>query len=164
MQLDLQKIFSTYQEPLQWTVSVDLSGEDLPGCSVAQPVKTVLSARKQGNVLMFSLEMDPELEFSCARCLKETRRIFPVRACYEVRKGDWEDPDTELPFTPQGLLEIQQLCYAELVLQLPMVLLCSKDCVGLCPVCGHRKPCACTQETSGAANSGLAILKQLLTE
>ena len=71
--------------------------------------------------------------------------------------------DAELPFDERGRLDLKELCYQELVSEIPSVLLCSEDCKGLCPICGRRNPCACTQETNGdVVDERLAILKTLL--
>lgn len=165
MLLDIQKIFSTYRKPVCIQAGVDLSTEDFPGYAVPEPVDARVRAVLEGNVLDLSLDMEPVLQFQCARCMEEVRKVFPVHTSYAIRKGDWADPDTELPFAPDGKLDLRELCYSELVVEVPTVLLCSDDCAGLCPVCGCRKPCACTQETSGVAvDERLAILKQLLTE
>ena len=48
-----------------------------------------------------------------------------------------EEP--ELPFDENGRLDVRELCYQELVMEVPTVLLCSDDCAGLCPICGRRK-------------------------
>ena len=43
---------------------------------------------------------------------------------YPIRKADYADPDAELPFTADGKLDVRELCYTELVLEVPTVLLC----------------------------------------
>ena len=71
--------------------------------------------------------------FACARCLEERTRRFHVIKTYCVREADLSDPDAELSFTPDGKLDVRELAYTELVLEVPTVLLCSDDCAGLCP-------------------------------
>ena len=165
MLLAIQKLFSAWNGPVRRRETVDLTGEDFPGYAVSQPFEAEVYIEREQDGLALSLEMEPVLQFACARCLEEVRRAFPVHASYLIRKDNWDDPDAELPFAPQGVLDVRELCYQELVVAVPTVLLCSDDCAGLCPVCGRRKPCACTQETSGALQDPrLAILKQLLTE
>ena len=164
MLLDLKKIFGTYDEPVRRELTLDLSGEDFPGYAVAAPVEVCITATLLGHVLELSLCARTTVEFECARCLEKTRRETCTQRTYSVREADLSDPDAELVFTPDGKLDVQELVYTELVLQIPSVLLCSDTCEGLCPVCGNRKPCPHGHETSGAVDERLTILKQLLSE
>lgn len=163
MLLDIRKIFSTYDAPIHRSHSVDLAGEDFPGYTLVGPAQIDITAVLQGKVLQMDIAVRADISFACARCLEETQRSFCAEASYPVREADLSDPEAELPFTQDGKLDVRELAYTELVLQIPSVLLCSDDCAGLCPVCGCRKPCACTHETSGEMDERLAILKQLLS-
>ena len=163
MLLDIKRIFSTYDAPVRWEKTVDCSAEDFPGYAVDEPVHVGITATLSGSVLELALVIRARVAFSCARCLEDAVRDFVFEKQYPIRKADLSDPDAELPFTKEGRLDVKELCYSELVLEVPTVLLCSDDCAGLCPVCGCRKPCACTQETNGAAvDERLSILKQLI--
>ncbi len=115
-------------------------------------------------MLEIALDITADVAFACARCLEERTRRFHVIKTYCVREADLSDPDAELSFTPDGKLDVRELAYTELVLEVPTVLLCSDDCAGLCPVCGNRKPCSCRHETSGSVDERLSILKQLLND
>ena len=79
-------------------------------------------------------------------------------------RGTVDHPAVDIPLRPDGKLDVRELAYTELVLEVPTVLLCSDDCAGLCPVCGNRKPCSCRHETSGSVDERLSILKQLLND
>lgn len=163
MLLDIKRIFSTYNEPVHWETEVDCSAEDFPGYQVDGPVHAALTATLCGSVLELALVIRARVNFQCARCLEDSSREFVFEKMYPIREADFSDPDAELPFTREGRLDVKELCYSELVLEVPAVLLCSDSCAGLCPVCGCPKPCACTQETNGAAaDGGLSILKRLL--
>ena len=143
MLLDIKKIFGTYDEPVTAALELDLSEEDFPGYTVPGTVEARITATLQGRMLEIALDITADVAFACARCL---------------------DPDAELSFTPDGKLDVRELAYTELVLEVPTVLLCSDDCAGLCPVCGNRKPCSCRHETSGSVDERLSILKQLLND
>ena len=164
MLLDIKRIFGTYDEPVTAELRTDLSGEDFPGYTVPDPVDIRVTATLQGRVLEIALDITAVVAFACARCLDEGSRQFHITRTYCVREADLSDPDSELTFTPDGKLDVRELAYTELVLEVPTVLLCSEDCAGLCPVCGNRKPCSCRHETSGDVDERLSILKQLLNE
>lgn len=163
MLLDIKRVFSTYDAPVHWEETVDCSAADFPGYTVDEPVHVGITATLNGSVLELELVIRAQVAFQCARCLEDSSREYVFEKQYPIRKADFSDPDAELPFTKEGRLDVKELCYSELVLEVPTVLLCSDDCAGLCPVCGCRKPCACTQETNGAAvDERLSILKQLI--
>lgn len=162
MLLDLKRIFGAYDAPVTCRLSLELSGEDFPGYTVLGPVSARITATLRGRVLEIALQMEADIAFECARCLAECERRFFIERVYSVREADLSDPDAELCFTADGKLDVKELAYTELVLEVPSVLLCSENCAGLCPVCGSRKPCSCRHETSGFADERLSVLKQLL--
>lgn len=164
MLLDIKKIFGTYDEPVTAALELDLSEEDFPGYTVPGTVEARITATLQGRMLEIALDITADVAFACARCLEERTRRFHVIKTYCVREADLSDPDAELSFTPDGKLDVRELAYTELVLEVSTVLLCSDDCAGLCPVCGNRKPCSCRHETSGSVDERLSILKQLLND
>lgn len=162
MLLDLRKIFATYDAPVIRTLQLDLSGEDFPGYTVENPVAVEFTATLEGSVLSLAMVLQAKVLAECARCLDAIKRDFTVEKTYLIRDAEWKNSDAELSFTPDGKLDIRDLAYTELVLEIPTVLLCSDDCAGLCPVCGNRKPCSCEHETNGQADERLLILKKLL--
>ena len=104
----------------------------------------------------------------CARCLAPASCSCSIQRHWSVGQADLESDELELPISEQGVLDIDELAFQELVLEFPTVLLCSPDCQGLCPVCGRPKAAGCSCCTAEvempAANKGLAILKELLSE
>ena len=98
----------------------------------------------------------------CARCLREVTQ--PLKAELDevyVREADPDSPD-------QRLLEGHQIdltgpAREALLLEMPMRMLCRKDCQGLCPVCGanlNEKPCDCPKGEPKA--SPFAALSDLI--
>ncbi len=163
MLLDIRKIFSAYDAPIKITESLNLSNEDFPGYEVLDPVDAEFLLVLEGKNLQLSFSFQVRVDYECARCLEKSQQVFHVERSYLIRELDLQDPDAELPFTEEGKLDTCELVYSELLLEIPTVLLCSEDCAGLCPVCGEKKPCACTHETNDAVDERLSILKQLLS-
>jgi uncharacterized protein len=81
----------------------------------------------------------------CARCLKEVSQ--PLKAEIDevfVREVDPENPDQRLLEGHE--IDLTSPARESLLLEMPMRLLCRKDCKGLCPVCGanlNDKSCEC---------------------
>ena len=93
------------------------------------------------------------IEGSCGRCLE--------KVCREI-----STEKLQLLFPLEGIadeLDISEDVRSEMLLALPMNLLCREDCAGLCPVCGinrNQKKCRCHEKPSGSlAWSALDDLK-----
>lgn len=164
MLLDIKKIFGTYDEPVTAALELDLSEEDFPGYTVPGTVEARITATLQGRMLEIALDITA----GCGVCLCAvsggTYAALPCHKDILRARGGSERPDAELSFTPDGKLDVRELAYTELVLEVPTVLLCSDDCARAVPVCGNRKPCSCRHETSGSVDERLSILKQLLND
>lgn len=85
------------------------------------------------------------LNAHCARCLQKVSQ--PLKADLDevfVRTPDPENPDQRLLDGHQ--IDLSGPAREALLLEMPMRLLCRKDCPGLCPVCGanlNETPCDC---------------------
>ena len=82
-------------------------------------VEARITATLQGRMLEIALDITADVAFACARCLEERTRRFHVVKTYCVREADLSDPDAELSFTPDGKLDVRELAYTELVLEVP---------------------------------------------
>jgi uncharacterized protein len=111
------------------------------------------------------------VELECTRCLKHFTRMltFPLRELYyptiDVETGvPVPPPDDELafPIDRNHLLDLREAIRQNLVLELPIRMLCHEDCAGLCPQCGkdlNEGPCDCQPEP---LDTRLSALSQLL--
>ena len=135
MLLDIRKIFSSYDAPIVHTLALDLSEESFRGYTVDEPVQGKLTAVLQTGVLQLDLQIFAIVNAQCARCLDPVQQKFDFERTFLIREDDWAQEDPELPFTPGGKLDVKELVYTELILEVPMVLLCKDSCKGLCPVC-----------------------------
>lgn len=165
MILDVRRMFEAYSGPVNREFEEDFSAESFPGYRVSEKVSGKVSAVLEGAVLVLTLCETAVADVQCARCLDDVRQKFLIERTYEIRKGDWEEEEPELPFSPEGRLDVTELAYEEILLEVPSVLLCSEDCLGLCPVCGKKRPCGCApQQDAPAPDPRLSVLKQLLSD
>lgn len=162
MLLDLRRLFASYDAPLVRDCEFDFSEEELDAYCAQTPVQTHMVLTKEGSMLRMELSVQATLQTECARCLDSIAYEADFTRTFFIREDEGQREDTELPVTPAQKLDVRELVYAELVLELPRTVLCRETCEGLCPVCGIRMPCACTQETSGAVDERLSMLQQLL--
>lgn len=146
-----------------------MSAKDLEGSDVAAlgPVRVLLKAVYRGRVKGILLEghFDARLKPRCHRCLKE----FSLHL-----EGDFSE---EVALTEEGacvsledeacqgeIIDLAALAREHLLLALPLKMLCSQDCRGLCPWCGQdlaQRPCDCKDES---IDPRLEKLKELIKE
>ena len=160
MKMDLGKIFDLEGESLVVEDVVDLSSVKLSSGikPFAQPVPVKAVAQNRAGVVTLSLSVSFTLRVPCDRCLEVFEQSYTLNPEHTVvRELHGED-------TPDAVVDLDELVLTDVVLDLPMVMLCKKDCKGLCGRCGanlNHGACSCKQETG---DPRLAVLKQLLEQ
>lgn len=95
---------------------------------------------------------------NCSRCLKPVTGEAEIHISEDFIEGEpKEDMDV---YTFQGnYIELDRTLYDNIILSLPVKLLCSEDCKGICPMCGkdlNEGPCKCEHTD---INPKLEVLK-----
>lgn len=115
-----------------------------------------------------------EVELVCSRCLKPFVQKIEVSFADEFRPRvdiltgiplDISGVEEALLITPRHMLILDELIREKILLAIPMKPLCSPDCKGLCPVCGHdlnEGPCEHVGQKS--IHPAWLVLEQLLEE
>lgn len=99
-----------------------------------------------GGSLELKATVTGEYETPCARCLKPVMSSFDADI-YEDLIG--EDANEELIVKDGNEWNLAELILSGVLLELPMVALCSEDCKGFCPTCGknlNSETCSCESE------------------
>ena len=97
------------------------------------------------NRVSLKAEVTATADTRCSRCLEPVS--IPVKANVDAlfdRQPDPEDPD--LYSFEASTVELTDAVRDALLLELPLRILCSDDCKGLCPVCGtnlNKGTCTC---------------------
>ena len=115
-----------------------------------------------------------DVEVACARCLEPVRthidRKFDLlyRPLGVDRKGDEaaiHEPDTEIGYYDGEGLELEDVLREQVLLAVPIKLLCQDACKGLCPQCGrnlNRETCNCAVPDADVRWAALKDLKDKL--
>jgi uncharacterized protein len=59
--------------------------------------------------------------------------------------------EIDIEYYDEDRVDITQVVYDQILLEVPLICLCRKDCKGLCPDCGENLnlgPCGCGNESS----------------
>ena len=118
------------------------------GYSFPEDARVIGCVKDAGGYMMLTATAKVPFNGSCARCLKPVSEVLETefRRCVTA-KLEKEDEDDEYLVATDGSVDIGDPIREELLLSLPLRLLCREDCRGLCPKCGkdlNDGECGCT--------------------
>jgi uncharacterized protein len=136
------------------------------------PLEVRATAELVDDQIRISGELHTRLELTCARCLEpvqeEVSREFDL--CYrpmQPAKPDEEvrlaNDETEVGFFKGNGLFLADVLAEQVLLAIPMKVICRSDCKGLCPLCGanlNHDECRCEMHRTDPRLAPLARLKQ----
>jgi uncharacterized protein len=157
------------EEPLADAL-VQQALENAAGFKLVQAGKLKARFEKVGQDVLVKASMDLELEAPCKRCVEPVKVSLPVSFALDLvpesklrEPGDDEgeddgggekagtfafnDADQE-PFDGKRI-EMDPFVREQLLLALPVAVVCREDCKGLCTVCGNNlneRECGCERK------------------
>lgn len=142
--LDLRKVLRENGAATLGEATLDLAHRDFMGFAVPQPVHFAWQARAQGDAVQLAVMLEGAYEAECVRCLEPFAAPLAIKRDYTLRPEDLQGSYPEFPATADGALDLEELAYSEVVLEVSPITLCREDCEGLCPGCGTPKArCGC---------------------
>lgn len=149
MQIDLSKLFEkehSEQElkcPLEAN-TVTYGGETYDFVNKSEvELKLTHTAKRQISVTGRALF---QLRMRCARCLEPVEVPFDLELNAGLDMNHPADSEDELPYVRGYSLDVDLLVLDELFVNMPISVLCSENCKGLCRGCGknlNHGPCDC---------------------
>jgi len=174
VQIDLTQLDG---EPLDFRLEVEVPEQRLDRDEVRGVVHVHLqgSVSRDGSGYRVSGSVTAEGSVCCARCLKpvpwrveEPLAVRLLSFAESVAEGDvaLEERELDVAFVRGDTLDLEELAAEQVVLALPMRVLCTEDCPGLCPRCGlHRGGapgrCRCEAESDSRWGPLLDLQKNL---
>ena len=138
-------------------VSAEIGFSDKNEYGIKFPEATVVQGKilNIGGQLEFTGTVNTRLEFMCDRCGEWFESALSFNF-FEVLKKEMDkilegDENPDVIFYEGNRLDISDIIYNNMILNLPTKKLCSKDCKGLCSVCGanlNERECGCNQEVT----------------
>lgn len=122
------------------------------GVVLLEPLRVELDACEVGDGVLVRGKMHTRLQLDCRRCVTPVAYEVnePVDLLFEPLEGD---DATELsgevyPLPKRGTdLHLEEPLREQLLLRVPLYVVCAEDCQGLCPQCGtdlNQGSCVCT--------------------
>jgi uncharacterized protein len=138
----------------------------------AEPLEVTATAELLDGQIRITGELETKIEQVCARCLEtvieEVNRAFdlfyrPVTKDLKPKEDRLKDDDTEIGFFDGEGLFLADVLKEQVLLALPLKVICRSDCRGLCPSCGanlNHEECRCETHATDPRMAPLARLKQ----
>lgn len=117
-----------------------------------------------GEAVRVYAAVEADVQSRCALCLEPvTKHLSADIDALFAREPDPEDPD-QYPLDGYKI-DVTDLAREALLLELPLRLVCSENCKGICPSCGvNRNIAPCTCQEGGERQNPFSALSELLTE
>ena len=136
------------------------------------PLEVRATAEMVDSQIRISGELHTRVEIACARCLEpvieEVSRDFdlyyrPMQSISREEEVRLRLDDTEIAFFEGDGLFLTDVLAEQVLLAIPMKIICRSDCKGLCPHCGanlNSDECRCESHSGDSRMAPLARLKQ----
>jgi uncharacterized protein len=170
MFLDLNDLSLRGGDRFEQTFALDIAPIVLGGArhDVLLPDGVTVTVCRVAGGCLVGIGADARIYGPCARCLNEV--VLPARIEQQefapTAKDGWEESDLS-PFIVDLVVDLSGLVREAVVLAVPAQLVCSSDCRGLCPHCGHdlnTGPCGCPPEAPDERWGKLQHLKMEMEE
>jgi uncharacterized protein len=121
----------------------------------AGPVRVGLRVTREHELIMIDGDVGAPLRFHCSRCLRDCDAplqlpvhltLAPADAAVPEGHHQLQAADLEQWYYREGGVEINDVVREQLLLAIPMQVVCRPDCRGLCASCGrdlNEGPCGC---------------------
>jgi uncharacterized protein len=136
------------------------------------------AVERAGDEIRIAGALDAAVEANCSRCLEPAR--FEVSRPFDLyfrerdehmfdedQEVELAEDDTSTAFFTGTQLAIGDVLREQLLLALPMKVLCTPECKGLCPTCGtnlNLNTCNCPKEQFSPHMDQLLEIKRKLEE
>lgn len=141
------------------------------------PLMWKATAERAGEEIRIAGSLEAAIEMTCSRCLEpaaiEIRKPFDLffrqgdEEMYDEDEVELDEEDTRTAFFTGTELALGEILREQVVLALPMKVLCRVDCQGLCPTCGANRnlnSCNCSEKSFNPHMEELLDIKRKLEE
>lgn len=142
--------------------------EKIDGLLFVKPVQVNGRITNTGDLMNLHARVKTGVIASCDRCLDEVKLPFEFefneKYCH---KNDYDetlmqDMESEIKILEDDIIDLYEAVKENLILNVPMRILCAEDCPGLCPHCGQNLKTGKCNCHIKEVDSRLAVLAKLI--
>ena len=171
MRINLTELFSVDGKEKSYKVNIEMDSFQAFGdtCEVISKEPVTLHIQNVGSgKLLMEGKTFITLSIPCSRCLEPVDVPVELEISQEldIRQAGEEDTENmeEQPYLDGYYLDVDQLIGNELLLNLPMKVLCKDDCRGICNQCGinlNQGTCSCER---GSPDPRMSIIQDIFQQ
>lgn len=135
----------------------------------AKPLKIDVTAELVGEEIRIRGHLSTSLEATCDRCLGPVKipvdRDFdliyrPVQTIAREEEIEISEDELEVGFYSGDGIDLEDVATEQVILAVPMKVICGAECQGLCPVCGVNRNLVSCRCSPPQEDSPFASLKE----
>mgnify|MGYP002674109443 FL=1 len=153
MLIDLSELLSTIDKELDVCADIEMSRFTSKMCDyeIVKKQPVLIKLRNTGKrTFTLTSEIDLTLMIPCDRCLEDVKYDMNIKVNKEIDMNESENDKTESldeqSYIQDNMLDVEKLIYNEILVNLPMKVLCNENCKGICNRCGanlNSQTCNC---------------------
>jgi uncharacterized protein len=134
-------------------------------------VEVRCSLKKIRETVFIDGEIDTIVDLACCRCLESASLVIKNNFRYTLippnknllqEEAELSSEDLDFGYYHDDIIDLDPIIYEQIILQMPMKILCQESCKGLCPHCGinlNMASCPCRKESANGKFAALTKLK-----
>lgn len=177
MKFDIDNMKKGDKKTLNLDFALDLDTIDYYGdiINVVSPVDVNGTIYVIDDRLYINLGIKADMQVNCSRCLESFTYQFKSSINAEFVRDNSSTPpveelDEDIIYYKESTVDLDELIKENIIMNIPMKLVCDKSCQGLCSICGKKlkdSSCDCyenEQSQNEYLDPRLAKLKELLEQ
>jgi len=137
-------------EAIPFTDALDLSALDFSGRYLfPEPVRLTGAVQKRTGIIQLDGRYETTMSMQCDRCGKPFGRALSEPLIVTLAKQREAEDREDIVLLRNDACDLHEIFEPAVILSVPSKILCSEDCAGLCPRCGHdlnESSCDCAPE------------------
>lgn len=120
-------------------------GLEIDDVEFISPIECSVNLIRERNIIYASVEAELDVQLICRRCLSKYKTRISTHFDYQYEKTDEPEKlrseflsSIDRRYYMENTINLTEDVRQAIVLEIPLWPLCSEECKGLCPKCGHN--------------------------
>ncbi len=149
MKIDIINLFNEVGAKRTFEYNFNIKDTEIDGY---KPFISDIGAKGSLVSKLDAIELKADLNFlfemPCARCTQLSKQEFNQKV-YHLLVKDIDEDDSDVYIEVEDTLDLDELLYSDIILNLPTKYICNQQCKGICSNCGadlNKTECSCKKD------------------